>query len=271
MGWRLRQLWRVSLIVPLSLALGSCSSNSPAQPTTTTAPSTTTPSVTLAAPAAVSPLTGATSAGWPTMTVTDSTRTGTNTSNPLVYRFDIATASTFATIVATGVVAETPTSTSFTPQGGQPPAAGTTLFWRAIAIDPIAIAASPASAAQSFTYNLPPSTAAAIALQQGVVLWPGVQPPGTPGKANLGSGWAVGPRLSFTGVVFESPSLEELQMYDLIDRGMDPGAAINWLGANGYSTTAAYYPGIAGGVVGFPFAYMSLDNGSWDLITRAGA
>src|SRR5262245_57274561 len=98
---------RVLAILPLFLVVASCSSSSPTQPTTTT-PAATTPSVTLAAPAPVSPLTGATSAGWPTMTVTDSVQTGS--SNPLVYRFDISTASTFAVIVATGVVPETPTT-----------------------------------------------------------------------------------------------------------------------------------------------------------------
>ena len=131
------------------------------------------------------------------------------------------------------------------------------------------MAASPASTAQSFTYQLPPSTAAQIAIQQGVVLWSGVQPPGTPGQANLGGGWGVGPRVSYTGVMFEAPTLEQLQVFDLLDRGMDPQSALNWMNANGYPTSAAFYPSIS--VIGFQFAYMALDNGAWDLVQRSGA
>ena len=57
----------------------------------------------------------------------------------------------------------------------------------------------------------------------------------------------------------------------LLDRGMDPQSAINWLNANGYGTAGAWYPGP--NVIGFSFDYMALNpiTGVWDLITKAGA
>jgi len=203
--------WALSLIV----AAGGCTSSTPtqaSQPTQTSTTSTTTTSVVLQAPTPVAPLNGTTTSGWPTFTVTDSTRTGP--ADPLVYRFDVGTSATFATIVLTGSVSETPNQTRFTPPGGQAPPPQANVFWRAVAIDPINLATSPASVPQSFTYTPPPSAAAALAAQQGLVLWPGVQPPGANGHATLGNNWQVQTLTSFNGVTFVSPTLEQLQVFD---------------------------------------------------------
>jgi len=187
----------------------------------------------------------------------------------LVYRFDVGTSATFTTIVLTATVSETPNQTSFTPPGGQAPPPQANVFWRAIAIDPINLATSPASVPQSFTYTPPPSAAAALAAQEGLVLWPGVQPPGANGHATLGNGWGVGTPTSYTGVTFVSPTLDQLQVFDLIDRGLDPQSAINWMNGNGYPTVAAWYPSVA--VIGFQYSYLALINGTWNIVIKVGA
>ena len=127
----------------------------------------------------------------------------------------------------------------------------------------------PATVAQPFTYGPLPPAAVTIAAQEGVVLWPGVQPPGTNGHAVLGNNWNVQSLQSFTGVTFLSPELEQIRIFDLLDRGMDPQSAINWMQANGYSTVAAWYASVQ--VIGFDFEYMALINGRWDLVVKVGA
>jgi hypothetical protein len=197
--------------------------------------------------------------------VADAARSGP--ASALVYRFDVSTTATFGTILVTGTVSETLDQTSFTPpsQTPQPPQAA--LFWRAMAIDPVNLIASPASVVQSFTYVNPPSVAAVLAAQEGAVLWSGIQPPGRTGHAVLGDNWQVGRKIAHNGTPFLSPPLEELQAFDLLDRGLDPQAAIDWMHANGYPSSAAYYP-LGSGVIGFPFQYMALDSGRWDLVDK---
>ena len=51
--------------------------------------------------------------------------------------------------------------------------------------------------------------------------------------------------------------------------GYDPDAAINWMRSNGYPTDAVWYAGPA--AIGFPFQYMALIRGEWELVTRVGA
>jgi hypothetical protein len=187
----------------------------------------------------------------------------------VVYRFDIAASASFNPVIVTGTVSETPNQTSFTPPSGTPAPPQTALFWRVIAIDPINIVASPPSAAQPFTYSDPPTQAAVVAAQEGVILWPGTQPPGTPGHATMGDAWGVGTPTSFNGVTFVSPQLEELQVFDLLDRGLDPQSAIDWMHANGYATIAAYYSAVA--VIGFQYQYMALIGSRWDLVLKVGA
>ena len=41
----------------------------------------------------------------------------------------------------------------------------------------------------------------------------------------MGRDWNVEPLISFTGVRFQNPPLDTLQIFDLIDRGLDPKAA----------------------------------------------
>jgi hypothetical protein len=225
------------------------------------------PAIVISAPTPVTPLTGTTTSGWPTFTVIDAVRSGP--AAPLVYRFDIATSADFSTIAVSATVPETPDQTSFTPPTSQPPPAQTALVWRAIAMDPVNVATSAASASQSFTYATPASAAAALAAQEGKVLWPGAPPPGTNGHAILGSFWNVETLTSFDGIVFLSPELEELQIFDLLDRGLDPQGAIDWMRTHGYSTVAAYYGSV--GVIGFTYEYMAFINGRWDLVLKAGA
>ena len=99
-------------------------------------------------------------------------------------------------------------------------------------------------------------------------LWLGAQPPGTNGQATLGDNWQDQKVRSLTGDLFSSPTLEEVRVFDLIDRGFEPQAASDWMNSSGYATSAAYYPSIH--VIGFPTEYMALINGRWDLVVRIG-
>jgi hypothetical protein len=222
----------------------------------------------LSTPNPIAPQAGATPSGWPTLTVTNSIRTGPVAQ--LTYRFDVSTTSTFASTVLSATVSEGPNGkTSFTPPFSAPLPVGTLLFWRATAVDAPDGITSVASATQSFTPQAL-TQQALLALQEGSTLWPGIQPPGTNGHATLGNNWGVATLTSFNGVVFLSPPLEALQEFDLIDRGMDPQAAIDWMHANGYFNDGVWVP--AEIVVGFPFVYIfqNNDTGAWDLVKRSG-
>lgn len=85
----------------------------------------------------------------------------------------------------------------------------------------------------------------------------------------MGSDWTVEPLVSFDGHTFMNPPLDELQIFDLMDRGMDPESAIAWMHANGYATAAAYYPSVQ--VIGFAYEYLALVNGRWDVVLKVGA
>jgi hypothetical protein len=216
-------------------------------------------------PVPVGPLSGATSSGWPAFTVNNSTRQGPV--GALVYRFEISANPTFSPLLASGTVNETPNRTSFVPSSSQAPSAQTTLFWRATAIDQADNISSPASTPQSFTYAQP-TRQAQLAAQEGFVLWNATQPPGTTGHAVMGANWDVQTVVSFNGVAHVAPTQEELQVFDLIDRGMDPGAALGWMNSNGYATAAVYYASVQ--VIGFPYEYMALVDGGWQLVIRVG-
>ncbi len=185
----------------------------------------------------------------------------------IVYRFEVSTTQTFAAILLTQTVSETPGQTSYSPPVNQPAPSQNTLFWRVTATDTTNNVSSPPSAVQSFTYS-PPTPQALLAIQAGYVLWPGIQPPGTTGHAQLGANWDVAVITSFDGVRHTKPTLEELQVFDLMDRGMDPAGALNWMNTFGYSTSGVYYPDVK--VIGFPFEYLALVNGSWQLVVRVG-
>jgi hypothetical protein len=229
------------------------------------------PALALSTPNPVGPLGGATPSGWPTFTVTNSIRTGPVAQ--LTYRFDVSTTTTFASTILSSTVSEGPNGqTSFTPTLSTPVPAGTLLFWRATAVDALDGITSAASTTLSFTPQLL-TRQAFLALVEGSTLWPGIQPPGTNGHATLGNNWQVTSFTSFNGVTFLSPPLEMLQVFDLIDRGMDPQAAIDWMHANGYFNDGLWVPPTATSppIVGFPFEYIFLDNdGAWDVVLRSG-
>jgi hypothetical protein len=222
------------------------------------------PAIRIGVPTPVAPLSGTTSIGWPTFKVNDVSRSGPV--GLLVYRFDIATSGDFTTIVLTGTVSETSSQTSYTPPSSQPAPPQNALFWRATALDPVNVVAGLPSAPQAFTYSAIPSQAAIKAAQEGAVLWPGAQPPGINGQATMGNFWNVENLVSHSGVTFLSPPIDALRIFDLIDRGLDPQAAIDWMHGNGYATQAAYFPAI--GVIGFSYEYMAFINGRWDLVLR---
>jgi hypothetical protein len=230
------------------------------------------PAVSVLSPSALSPGNGTTVQSLrPTFVVSNAGRTGPVTS--ISYRFEVATNATFTAIVASGTVSEgTNGQTSFTPSADL--ATSVTYFWHAQATDAGSGVTSAFSGAQSVT-TATPTLQSQLAAAQGLTLWPGVQPPGTNGKAKMGDNWGIqtaiaGPGGPFSGTVFRSPRLPLLRIFDLLDRGMDPQAAIDWMPANGYPREGFYVGAI--NVIGFDFEYLSLNplNGSWDLIIRSG-
>jgi hypothetical protein len=224
------------------------------------------PPIVLTPPIPIGPLNGTTSAGWPSFTVNNSVKFGP--AGSLLYRFEIATTASFTTILLTGTVAETPNQTTFTPPSGLSPPAQPSLFWRATALDSANAISSPASSVQSFTYASP-TRQSLLAAQEGLVLWPGALPPGTTGHAQMGRNWDVQTKTSFDGIRYLSPTLEQLQMFDLLDRGLDPESAINWMKSNGYPTNAAWYGSVA--VIGYSFQYIALIDGQWHIVDKVGA
>jgi hypothetical protein len=254
------------------LTLSGCSggASTPVSPTTPSAASSSTPSTpvvvkpALAAPVAASPLSGATVPARPTFTVTNSARTGT-VPGAVSYTFEIADNPNFAPVGIASSQPETANQTSFVLPGDL--AAGRVYYWRATAFDASDGLTSPASDVQMIaTVN---TAAGRIADQQGIALWPGTQPGGTPGQARMGPGWNVGQQTSFNGVTFQSPPIEALRLFDLIDRGYDPDAAIRWMSSNGYPTQAVYYPQVL--AIGLPYQYMALVANAWELVHRVGA
>jgi hypothetical protein len=221
------------------------------------------PAISLSAPSAVGPSEGAKTSRRPTFQVRNATRTGPV--GAITYKFEVSTSSTFGTIAATGTVAEGATETTYTPASNL--ATNTKYFWRVTALDATNNVTSAASAVQSIT-TLAPSTAEQIAEERGTPLWTGATPTGTPGQSGLGPGWQVRDRVSYDGQPYLSPPIEALRLFDLIDRGMDPQSAIDWLEANGYPSTGQWYPGPD--VIGIPHVYIALIGGTWELVHRVG-
>jgi len=222
------------------------------------------PAITISAPVPIAPLTGATTPPRPALRVTNAVRTGP--AGPITYRFEVSTASTFTSTITTGTNTEGVNETGFVPPADLP--LDGLLYWRAFAIDAANGVSSAASAVQSFTPHRP-SQAELVAAQLGVPLWPGQQPPGTVGHATMGTFWNVEYVTSFDGVRFLNPPLDQVQIFDLLDRGLDPQAAIDWMNSHGYPTGAAYYPSVQ--VIGFQFEYMALIAGRWDIVLKVGA
>ena len=106
---------------------------------------------------------------------------------------------------------------------------------------------------------------------QGLTLWPGIKPSNPPGLAKIGTGWELFTKVSpLDGRLVTSPTIENLRILDLIDRGMDPASACTWLEQSYGPTSALYYPYIVEGVIGFSYTYMAKSNGQWDLVFRIG-
>jgi hypothetical protein len=208
------------------------------------------PSITLSTPVPISPLTNAQTGSRPALRVTNVTRTGP--AGAISYRFEVSTSSSFSVVAVTGIVNEAVNETAFIPPADL--TNGTLYFWRAFALDIANGISSLPSSTQSFTPVNP--------------LWPGAVPPGTPGHARLGPGWAPQTVVSFDGHVFDSPPIDEQRVFDLLDKGFDPQGALNWMNSNGYPTVGVYYPGPL--VIGFPYTYMALINGAWELVIRSG-
>jgi hypothetical protein len=209
------------------------------------------PLIAISPPAPLSPSNGAQTSGQPTLTVVNATRSGP-TGN-IVYRFDLSTSLLFATVALSGTVGEGPTQTSFTPPTSL--TINATYYWRAVAIDAASGTSSAPSTVQSFTTSNP--------------LWPGAQPPGTNGHAIQGDGWGQTTIVSFTGVTFTSPTLEDQRIFDLLDRGLDPDSALAWMNGNGYPVSAVYYSSVD--AIGFMYQYMARIGGAWALVTRVGS
>ena len=85
----------------------------------------------------------------------------------------------------------------------------------------------------------------------------------------MGGFWNVEFVTSFNGVRFLNPPLDQVRIFDLLDRGLDPQAAIDWMHGNGYPTQGVWYASVA--AIGFPYEYMAFINGRWDIVLRSGA
>jgi len=224
--------------------------------------------VSLGAPTPIAPLTGAFVVPRPTLTVGNAPVSGA-TSGVVTYKFDLASSAAFSPILVTGTAVQGTGQTTFVPP--QDLTVGATYFWRATAVSQADGVSSSPSAPQSFVVT-PPTQQAILAAQQGLVLWSGVQPPGTNGHAIMGDNWQV-QTVNYLGqVTYTSPPIDELRIFDLLDRGYSPQDAINWEKANGYSTIAVYYV-VGGGisVIGFQYDYIAQNylNSAWDLVFRS--
>lgn len=222
--------------------------------------------VTLSAPGLVGPANNSVVIPRPTLTVTDVTKTGA--AGTISYKFEISDNAGFSTTAASGSVTEASGQTSYTPSADL--TIGKTYYWRATASDP-ASGATSVTATFSFTTTTP-TTAGTLAAVQGLQLWTGASPSGAAGQAVLGNNWSVQTVVSFNGVQFISPTIEEIRIFDLLDHGYTPQGALDWMNGNGYPTTAVAYDE-GGGVtaIGFPYSYIANSHGPWDITIRVGA
>jgi len=222
------------------------------------------PAVTLGAPVPIGPLTGQTTSPRPALRVTNVNRTGP--AGAITYRFEVANSSAFTTLLASATIAEGVNETGFVPPADLP--LDVLAYWRATAVDSSNGVTSAASAVQSFTPHRT-SQADLVAAQLGIVLWPGQVPTGTIGHATMGGFWQVEYVTSFDGVRFLNPPVDELQIFDLLDRGYQPQEAIDWMNSHGYPTQAAYYGSVQ--VIGFQYEYMAYVGQRWDIVLKVGA
>jgi hypothetical protein len=108
------------------------------------------PAVVVNAPVPIAPLTGAQTGARPALRVINATKQGP--AGAITYRFEIASSSTFSSIIVSATVAEGVNETGFIPTADLP--IQTTLFWRVIATDASNGISSAPSVAQSFSTSL---------------------------------------------------------------------------------------------------------------------
>jgi hypothetical protein len=232
--------------------------------------------IVIAAPVPIGPLNGVTvNTRRPAFRVANAARSGP--AGPLTYKFEISTGPAFTSLLMTGVNTEGVNETGFIPPADLP--ASTSLYWRATAMDAANGVSSSASAVQSFLVA-EPSQAEQLAAQIGQTLWPGATPTGTIGHATMGEagqfgvGWQVQTLYYSPGnVTFQSPDIEMLRIFDLLDRGFDPVSATTWMNQNGYPTAALWYPPPEKAVIGLKYVYIAARgklsvNGTWDIVVR---
>jgi len=200
--------------------------------------------------------------GRPTFTVLNAGKQGP--AGVVVYNFEIASNPGFSPVLISATVPEGSGQTSFTPASELP--AGVTHYWRVTVVDQTSSVSSAPSSVQTFL-SATKTQQGELAAQLGVTMWPAAQPPGATGHSNLGDNWQVQTLYHApTGTTFVSPSIEALRLFDLMDRGMSPQGAIDWLHDNRYPTVAQYYPSVQ--VIGIPYVYLAFINGRWDTVVR---
>jgi hypothetical protein len=232
--------------------------------------------IVIAAPVPIGPLNGVTvNTRRPAFRVANAARTGP--AGAITYKFEISTVPTFTSLLMSGVNVEGVNETGFIPTADLPPS--TSLYWRATAMDAANGVSSSPSAVQNFLVA-DPSQAEQLAAQIGQTLWPGAQPTGTVGHATMGEagqfgvGWQVQTLYYYPGnVTFQSPDIEMLRIFDLLDRGFDPPSAAAWMNQNGYPTQALWYPPPEKAVIGLRYVYIAARgkvsvNGIWDIVVR---
>jgi hypothetical protein len=233
------------------------------------------PAIAINAPLPIAPLTNAQTSPRPALRVANAVRTGP--AGAITYRFEISTVSSFASILMTGTNSEGVNETGFIPLTDLP--TSVILFWRAVAFDLANGVSSAPSAVQSFSASRP-SQAETVAVELGQPLWPGQVPTGTVGHATMGNdiafgaGWAIQTLYYAPGNVhFQSPDIEMLRLFDLLDRGFDPDGATAWMNQHGYPTQALWYPPPEKAVIGLRYVYIAARgkvsvNGIWDIVVR---
>ena len=226
-------------------------------------------------PVPIAPLNGATTVPRPALRVANAVRTGP--AGPITYRFEVSTTPTFTSTLLVNTVAEGVNETGWIVPADLP--TGVALYWRAMAMDAANGITSTPSATQNFLVARP-SQAETIAAQLGQPLWPGAVPPGTVGHATMGEqgafgvGWHIQTLYYAPGnVTFQSPDMEMLRIFDLLDRGFDPDGAAAWMNQNGYPTAALWYPPPEKAVIGLRYVYIAARgkvsvNGTWDVVLR---
>jgi hypothetical protein len=225
--------------------------------------------LTLSAPVALGPLNGTQNSPRPTFRVSNAAHQGS--AGAITYKFDLSRDSAFSTMVlSASSIPEGVNETDFTPPSDLPLGP---LYWRATASDATNAVSSPASDPQNVTI-IAYSQAERVAAQLGVVIWPGDQPPGNVGQAVMGDNWQIQILHHIpTNTFFQSPTVEDLRIFDLLDRGFDPDAAISWMNAHGYYTIAQWYPPPEKAVIGLAYTYIAarnkiVVNGTWDIVLK---